>query len=206
MTKLTLKSANRLAWLILTGLTIASFTYVVFPRLGTRGFAAPFAGSISGTAFEDSDGNGTRDTGEPGLVGVTVTATDNLGNTQTATTDSSGNYSLSSFSGTRARIEFSNPPTQPSKPSSKYAPTVAGNTSVQFLTLNGNQTGVNAGFINLTDWCKNGSRLAIPCWSLGAYNNADVVNEPVLVSTAYNTTALRNAQTYHARSGQMGST
>lgn len=206
MTKLTLKSATRLALLILTGLTIASFTYVVFPRLGTKGFAAPFAGSISGTVFEDLDGNGTKDTGEPGLVGASVTATDNLGNTQTATTDSSGNYTLSSLSGTSARIEFSNPPTQPSKPSSRYAPTVAGNTSVQFLTLNGNQTGVNAGFINLTEWCRNSMRLAVPCWTLGAYNDPSVANEPVLVSTAYNTAVVRNNQTYHAVSGQLGST
>jgi hypothetical protein len=206
MKKLTLKSATRLALLILSGLTMASLTYVVFPRAGTRGYAAPFAGSISGTVFDDLNGNGTKDTGEPGLVGVSVSATDNLGTTRTATTDSSGNYSLSSLPGTSARIEFSNPPTQPSSPSSRYAPTIAGNTSVQFVTMNGNQTGINAGFINLTDWCKNSMRAAVPCWTLGAYNDPSVVNEPVLVSIPYDTTALRNINLYHARSGQIGST
>ncbi len=53
-------------------------------------------GELSGSVYVDSNGNGTRDTGEPGLPGVTVTltGTDNLGNpvTRTTTTDANGDY------------------------------------------------------------------------------------------------------------------
>jgi len=206
MTKLTLKTATRLVCLVLTGLLIASLAYVVFPRAGSIGLAAPYAGTISGTVFDDYNGNGTKDTGEPGLSGATVTATDNLGNTQTAVTNSVGNYTLASLAGSSARIEFSTPPSQPGDPTSRYAPTVAGNTSVQFLTLTGNLTGVNAGFINLTDFCKNNQQLAVPCWTFGSYNHPTVANEPVLVSTPYDGTAVRNNQTYLANSAQLGST
>lgn len=206
MKKLTHKAAIRLGCLVLIGILIASVTYVVFPRVETSGLAAPFAGTISGTVFDDYNGNGTKDTGEPGLSGATVTATDNLGNSRTAVSDSVGNYTLASLAGSTARIEFSTPPSQSGNPSGVYAPTVAGNTSVQFLSLTGNLTGVNAGFINLTDYCKNNQSLAVPCWTFGAYNHPTVTNEPVLVSTPYNGTAVRSNQTYLANSGQLGST
>jgi len=117
MKKLTHKAAIRLGCLVLIGILIASVTYVVFPRVETSGLAAPFAGTISGTVFDDYNGNGTKDTGEPGLSGATVTATDNLGNSRTAVSDSVGNYTLASLAGSTARIEFSTPPSQSGNPS-----------------------------------------------------------------------------------------
>ncbi|MEJ1959221.1 MAG: SdrD B-like domain-containing protein, partial [Nitrosomonadales bacterium] len=54
--------------------------------------------SLSGTVFNDVNFNGTLDSGEPGIAGVTLTltGTDLLGNTvnQTTTTDSTGKYSF----------------------------------------------------------------------------------------------------------------
>ena len=56
-------------------------------------------GTKSGTKFEDTNGNGVRDTGEPGLSGVQVHlfGTDGLGRAvhEHATTDVNGNYSIS---------------------------------------------------------------------------------------------------------------
>ena len=55
-------------------------------------------GSISGTVFQDDNGNGIQDAGEVGIEGVTVTltGTDDFGNPVdiTVVTDASGNYSF----------------------------------------------------------------------------------------------------------------
>jgi hypothetical protein len=62
-------------------------------------------GSISGTKYEDINGNGVRDTGEPGMCGRTVFI-DLNGNglldsgEPTAVTDDSGAYTFSSLSPT----------------------------------------------------------------------------------------------------------
>ena len=44
--------------------------------------------------FNDLNGNGVRDLGEPGLANWTIKVTDSSGHTQTTITDSQGNYSF----------------------------------------------------------------------------------------------------------------
>src|SRR5579864_2963978 len=48
-------------------------------------------GKVTGTKYNDINGNGTRDNGEPGLANWTISLTGN-GTTITTTTDSSGNF------------------------------------------------------------------------------------------------------------------
>jgi uncharacterized repeat protein (TIGR01451 family) len=50
-------------------------------------------GTVSGHVYEDTNGNGVQDAGEPDLAGVQVEITDSAGNTQTVTTDANGDYS-----------------------------------------------------------------------------------------------------------------
>jgi hypothetical protein len=50
-------------------------------------------GTVSGHVYEDTNGNGTQEAGEPDLPGVDVVITDSAGNTQTVTTDVDGDYS-----------------------------------------------------------------------------------------------------------------
>jgi len=52
-------------------------------------------GMVTGTKFNDVNGNGVRDTGEPGLSGVTIRLTDASSNVRTTTTDASGAFSFS---------------------------------------------------------------------------------------------------------------
>ena len=52
------------------------------------------AGTVSGTKFNDANGNGARDAGEAGLSGVTVRLTDSAGVVRTTTTDASGAFSF----------------------------------------------------------------------------------------------------------------
>jgi SdrD B-like protein len=66
-------------------------------------------GTKSGTKFEDTNGNGVRNTGEPGLSGVQIHlfGTDGLGNAVHlhATTDANGNYSISAPPGSYTACE-----------------------------------------------------------------------------------------------------
>jgi hypothetical protein len=66
-------------------------------------------GTKSGTKFEDTNGNGVRDSGEPGLSGVQIHlfGTDGLGNAVHlhATTDANGNYSISAPPGNYTACE-----------------------------------------------------------------------------------------------------
>jgi SdrD B-like domain len=58
--------------------------------------AAPAQGSISGVVFNDLNGNGVQDAGEPGLTGWTVTATESVD--LTTTTDSTGHFQITNVS------------------------------------------------------------------------------------------------------------
>ncbi|MFN8498615.1 MAG: SdrD B-like domain-containing protein [Anaerolineae bacterium] len=52
-------------------------------------------GNVTGNVFNDLNGDGVRQPGEPGIPGVTVTLKDGAGNTVgTTTTDPNGNYSF----------------------------------------------------------------------------------------------------------------
>ncbi len=62
------------------------------------------AGAIGDLVWNDLDGDGVRDAGEPGLPGVTVTATITIGSsdvTYTTTTASDGSYSFIRFAARR---------------------------------------------------------------------------------------------------------
>jgi uncharacterized repeat protein (TIGR01451 family) len=61
--------------------------------LTVDGGLAP-ASSMSGTVFDDRDGDGVRDSGEPGLPGVTVNLQQGGVTRATTTTDSAGGYTF----------------------------------------------------------------------------------------------------------------
>jgi uncharacterized repeat protein (TIGR01451 family) len=66
--------------------------------------------AMSGRVYEDLNGNGQRNAGEPGIAGVTLqlTGTDGLGNavTQTTTTDGNGNWAFTVQAGTYSVVEI----------------------------------------------------------------------------------------------------
>ncbi|NNM28598.1 MAG: DUF11 domain-containing protein, partial [Akkermansiaceae bacterium] len=57
---------------------------------GTDGYY--LAATLTGLVYIDTNGNGTRDGGEPGLAGVDLTVSDSENNTQTVTTNSDGTW------------------------------------------------------------------------------------------------------------------
>ena len=100
------------------GTAISNTASIVTTGSGdTNGGADPSAGNnfgsgtitaqtsvLSGRVYEDSNGNGQVDAGEPAIAGVTLTltGTDSLGNavTRTTTSDASGNWTFSVPAGT----------------------------------------------------------------------------------------------------------
>ncbi|BCU77641.1 SdrD B-like domain-containing protein [Luteolibacter sp. LG18] len=52
-------------------------------------------GTVTGHLYIDTNGNGTQDSGEPNLNGVTITITDSASGTVTTTTGTNGNWSAS---------------------------------------------------------------------------------------------------------------
>ena len=77
---------------------IEIFSEVVSPNAIKSIFQADKNGkckaTINGLKFNDLNGNGVRDSGEPGLPGWTITITGSSSNTQTTITDALGNYSF----------------------------------------------------------------------------------------------------------------
>ena len=70
----------------ISAIPVAAGTDLTDYNFGEVPPANPF---ISGSVYIDSNNNGIRDPGEPGIPGVTVTSTDQNG--RTVTTDSNGN-------------------------------------------------------------------------------------------------------------------
>ena len=54
----------------------------------------PVGGTISGVKFNDVNGNGVRDSDEPGLPGVEIHVTDASGTVKTTTSDAAGGFSV----------------------------------------------------------------------------------------------------------------
>ena len=138
-------------------------------------FNSMFAGTISGTVFQDFNGNGNFDTAasatvpavDVGVAGITVTAYDNTGTVRgTGTTNSSGVYSFSATGTAPYRVEFTNLPAG-YQPSARSTDSVDGGTTtnsgstVQFVPTTG-ATNVNLAINRPDDFCQNNPLVCIP--------------------------------------------
>ncbi|MBV9788869.1 MAG: Ig-like domain-containing protein, partial [Chloroflexi bacterium] len=65
-----------------------------FGTSGGHGFGAYAVAQVDGVVWNDANQNGTRDTGETGIAGVTVAANGSAGPAASATTDAQGRYKL----------------------------------------------------------------------------------------------------------------
>lgn len=76
----------------LDGVTVV--TLAAATTITNADFGYQEQGEFLGHLYEDVNGNGTQDIGEPDLGNVTVIVTDSLGVTYTLSTDASGNYTV----------------------------------------------------------------------------------------------------------------
>ncbi|MGL4631738.1 MAG: SdrD B-like domain-containing protein, partial [Leadbetterella sp.] len=153
---------------------------------------------ITGTVYYDYNGNGTQQVSgapaEVGIGGVTVRAfrADNT-LAGSATTSSTGSYSIASITG-NIRIEFV-------YPSYLYPSTgLAGNTTTRFINVSSTSANNNLGL-----WDPNATygtirpEVLVNCYVFGDQINGSFQNQPVLVNFPYisgdtvlNTTAVAN--------------
>lgn len=118
--------------------------------------------AVSGTVFNDYNANGTQDSGELGVAGITVTAYDgNNSSAASAITASDGSYSINGLNGSY-RIEFTNLPDWLT--SGPYANSTS-ETSVQFVE--GTNCTANFGVHNPMDYCTENPLMSTPCYIEG---------------------------------------
>ena len=70
---------------------------------GTDGYQ--LQGTLTGHVFQDDDGDGTQDAGEPDLAGVDVVITDSQSGSHTVTTDASGDWSATGVPGGMSSVD-----------------------------------------------------------------------------------------------------
>ncbi|BAY45406.1 hypothetical protein SAMD00079811_30090 [Scytonema sp. HK-05] len=99
----------------------ATITLAAGQNLDTAdfGFTQQQLGTIGDTVYNDTNGNGVQDAGEPGISGRTISLTgagpdNNFGTaddiTRTATTDNNGRYSIPNLPPGSYRVSVTNPP------------------------------------------------------------------------------------------------
>ncbi|GAB4028660.1 hypothetical protein GCM10028809_16820 [Spirosoma gilvum] len=120
---------------------------------------------LSGTAFNDFNGDGVKNTGETtGIPGITVTAYDCAGTVYTTTTDVNGQYKLTiPAANYPVRVEFTNLPAAYSAQGTPNG--TDGRTTVQFITAP--DCGVDLGMSDPTDFCQNNPKIFVPCYVNG---------------------------------------
>ena len=115
--------------------------------------AAP--ASISGVKFNDANGNGVRDTGEPGLAGVSIQLKTPSGQTLLATTDSTGAFSFTGLAAGAYVLSEVVPAgytqTAPPSPGTFTVTLVAGQNATGFLFGN-TPSGTGLGLISGTKY------------------------------------------------------
>ncbi|MEI2583005.1 MSCRAMM family protein [Scytonema sp. PRP1] len=97
----------------------ATITLAAGQNLDTADFGFAQPGTIGDTVYNDTNGNGVQDAGEPGISGSTISLTgagpdgqfgtaDDI--TRTATTDNNGRYSIPNLPAGSYRVSVTNPP------------------------------------------------------------------------------------------------
>jgi hypothetical protein len=128
-----------------TGITVTAgqqasgYNFAEVPLLTTGGFV-----------YEDTNGNGKKDTGEAGIAGVTVTLTGTSAVegavTKTATTDSTGEYKFQNLTPGTYTITESQPGTFSDGQEQNGTPAAKGVVNDKFIGINLNTTAASGGF------------------------------------------------------------
>lgn len=198
-----------------SGRIIALCVMVVFCLAGLSSLVmrrAQAAGNVTGTVFQDFNGNSVKDTNDPGLGGITVTAY-NAAGTAVATATSSttaatlGQYTLNLSAvanGTALRIEFTGAASYLESGPQGAAAGSSGS-SVQFVTTSaGGLTNLNYGVNNPGNYCQANPRLATSSY---AHGDQAGQTRTAVVTTSYTASGTSTANyTSESQAQQTGST
>jgi hypothetical protein len=149
--------------------------------------AATCTGSaITGLAFRDYNANGVRETAEPGLASIVVTAYDAAGTTASCETTADGSYGITPVGAYPVRVEFTLPP-DGSLNFLKPGPAGA-NSRTNVAFVNGPTANVDVGFSNPADFCgaTPSPTLVTSCMVFGEQNDNPVgINKDHTVMAAF---------------------
>ncbi len=170
-------------------------------------FSVPSAPNAicGGTVYRDFDADGTRDAGEPGVAGVTVTAYDAAGVVASGVSGSSGAYAMTIPDGTSVRIEFT------ALPGGSFSGPFGADagTTVTFVDTT-NCSGVDLGISVPGQYCQANPDLATSCYIGGDQTG---IITPVIVGFPYSAggtslPAIDNppTHTFEVPGGQAGTT
>ena len=193
-------SARELSFSRKTSVKAAALLILAIFIIGNLpGLKVGAAGTVSGTVFQDFNGNGNFDTTggtaaaptaiDVGVGGVTVTAYDGTGASQgSAVTVAAGTYSFSTGGAGPYRLEFTTLPAG-FQPSARSTDSLLGGTTansgstVQFVA-DGSTANVNLAINRPEEFCQNNPGLATCKFNLGAQNGTYGANT-VLQNFAY---------------------
>ena len=157
------------------------------------------AGTVTGVVFDDKTSDGTKDAGDNGVAGVSVSAYDSTGAVVgSASTGSDGTYTLSvtNAASNDLRVEFTTP--------AGYKSSVVGadnKTSIQFVTVGA--TNVSYGILNPDLYCANmfaagkqGDGLAATC-----FQPPNAQSLPSVYLTGWNTRYTRKPSALSSETG-----
>jgi hypothetical protein len=201
--------------------TIAGMSSVLLAA-APQAAAQNFSGTVTGMAFRDFNSNGQMDTtrsasnpaADVGIAGVTVNAYDSTGIVVgTATTDSTGAYTLSFTNSetSTVRLEFTPPTGYDIGPVGTGTTGIQSGGNVQFAS---NGDTANVGLVAPGDFCDSNPTVVVPC-EQGAINQQNDINtlaptdEPALLSFAYDTSgdyAAADTENSSSTVAQIGST
>lgn len=159
---------------------------------------------IAGTAFEDIDQDGQRDTGEPILPGVSVSIYDDSGLfSGPIMTDANGEYSFTGLAaGAMYRLEFG---TLPGLNEGPHGP--GSSTAVQFVDAG--SCDVNYGLVDPSHYCNTETDplLVVPCYVSGDPQHISNINASGVVTFDYSASGNSPHPTYTniATAGAVGS-
>lgn len=122
---------------------------------------------VSGQAWLDRNVNGVVDDDEPGIGGVIVVGQDETGVTLETVTADDGSWSLSAFDGQRVVVQYILPD---EGPISSYQPSMAGMNTVHMLSLGAQNTNINAGYFDPTEFCVANPELVVSRYTTGDPN------------------------------------
>jgi uncharacterized repeat protein (TIGR01451 family) len=186
-------------------LPLAAFAAArVGPALSNQSAQPPaiplaYPDAITGVVYRDYDADGVRDSREPGVANITVTAYISTGVAITsATTEADGSYTLNIPANTSVRLEFTGLPDylQPGPAGPNSATTVA------FVDVGGaGTTVVDVGLNNPSQYCESNPDLAVSCF-IEADNSTS--NLPVVVTYPYTSNTSTPMETPLAQANQVG--
>ncbi|MBK6935630.1 MAG: carboxypeptidase regulatory-like domain-containing protein [Chitinophagaceae bacterium] len=181
----------------------------------TLDFGLRGTGIIGDFVWNDLNGNGIQDSGEPGIGGATVTLTYPGGATVTTTTDANGAYSFANLAPGTYSVSFTTPagfvpaPSNQGSDDSKDSDPVSGVVSGIVLTAGQSNTTVDAGFqsnqLNIgnyvwydknNDGIQDANETGISGVSVKLYKDADGNNIPDGAAAATTTTVAGGAYNF----------